>query len=181
VSARVLDIEDIDEPDSSYDVILCREGLMFATDPARAAGEIARELRPGGRIAVAVWGPRERNPWLGLMLDAVSEQLGAPIPPPGVPGPFALADADRLAARLNDAGLAVEVGDVAVPMRTDSFDEWWTRTAALAGPLSQILANMPAEAVEAIRARARDAAAGYVVDGGLEFPGVSLVASGRSR
>ena len=65
VSTRVLDIERIDEPDASYDVVLCREGLMFAPDPARAAREIRRVLRPGGRVAIAVWGPRERNPWLG--------------------------------------------------------------------------------------------------------------------
>ena len=76
VQARVLDIERIDEPDASYDVVLCREGLMFAPDPARAASEIRRVLRPGGRVAVAVWGPRERNPWLGLVFDAVSAQTG---------------------------------------------------------------------------------------------------------
>ena len=53
VSARVLDIEQIDEPDGAYDVVLCREGLMFAVDPARAAREIQRVLRPGGRAALA--------------------------------------------------------------------------------------------------------------------------------
>ena len=88
VSARPLDLEDIDEPGGSYDVVLCREGLMFATDPARAAREIRRVLRPGGRVAIAVWGPRESNPWLGLVFDAVSAQIGEPVPPPGVPGPF---------------------------------------------------------------------------------------------
>ena len=70
---------------------------MFATDPARAAGEIRRVLRPGGRAAVAVRGPRERNPWLAVVFDAVSAQVGAPVPPPGVPGPFSLGDADGLA------------------------------------------------------------------------------------
>src|SRR5690242_5198251 len=56
VSTRVLDIEAIDEPDATYDAVVCREGLMFAMDPARAASEIARVLRPGGRAVVAVWG-----------------------------------------------------------------------------------------------------------------------------
>src|SRR4051794_39266249 len=70
VTARVVDLDAVDEPDASYDVVLCREGLMFAADPARAAGEIRRVLRPGGRFAVAVWGARERNPWLGIVFDA---------------------------------------------------------------------------------------------------------------
>ena len=85
--ARVLDLERIDEPDASYDVVLCREGLMFALEPGRAVAEIRRVLRPGGRVAVAVWAARERNPWLGLVMDAVSAQIGAPVPPPGDPGP----------------------------------------------------------------------------------------------
>ena len=62
VTTRELDLEQIDEPDASYDVVLCREGLMFVPDPARAALEIKRVLRAGGRFAVAVWGPREHNP-----------------------------------------------------------------------------------------------------------------------
>ena len=72
VSTRVLDLEQIDEPDESYDVVVCREGLMLVPDPVRAARELRRVLRPGGRVAVRVWGPRERNPWLGVVFDAVS-------------------------------------------------------------------------------------------------------------
>ena len=100
VRARVLDLEGIDEPDGSFDVLLCREGLMFAADPERAGRELHRVARPGGRVAVSVWGPQERNPWLGIVFDAMSAQLGEPVPPPGVPGPFSLADAGRLAALL---------------------------------------------------------------------------------
>src|SRR5690348_16699717 len=80
ISARVLDLEDIEEPDGAYDAVLCREGLMFAVDPARALAEMHRVLRPGGRVAIAVWGPREHNPWLTIVMDAVTEQLGRPMP-----------------------------------------------------------------------------------------------------
>jgi SAM-dependent methyltransferase len=181
VSARVLDLERIDEPDGSYDVVLCREGLMFAVDPAAASAAIARVLRPGGRVALAVWGPRERNPWLGLVMDAASAQIGAPVPPPGVPGPFALGDAGRLRGLLADAGLAdVQVGELPVPLRAASFEEWWTRTLALAGPLPAILAAMPAAGVRAMRERAREAVRPYeTAAGGLDFPGVALIAAGR--
>jgi SAM-dependent methyltransferase len=180
VSTCELDLEDIEQPDASYDVVLCREGLMFAVDPARAAREIRRVLRPGGRVALAVWGPRERNPWLAIVLDAVSAEIGSPVPPTGVPGPFSLGDPGRLAGLLRDAGLdGVAVGELPVPLRAGSFEEWWTRTSALAGLLARILASLPEGAVEALRARTRDAVGAYETPAGLELPGVALVAAGR--
>jgi ubiquinone/menaquinone biosynthesis C-methylase UbiE len=177
VRTCVLDLERIEQPGASFDVVLCREGLMFATDPARAAREIARVARPGGRVAIAVWGPRARNPWMALVFDAVGAQLGRPVPPPGIPGPFALDDADALRDLLDGAGLCdVHVDEVAVPLRAASFEDWWSRTSALAGPLAKLLATLPAEAEQAIRARLRTAIAPYESDAGLEFPGVTLLA-----
>ena len=180
VTTAVLDLEQIDQPDESYDIVLCREGLMFAVDPDVAAREIHRVLRPGGRLALAVWGPRDRNPWLGLVLDSVSAQLGAPIPPPGIPGPFALEDADRLASILEGAELSdVAVSELEVPLKIGSFDEWWARTTALAGPLAKMLESLHADAAEELRARAHEATKPYQTAAGLEFPGVTLVGSGR--
>ena len=92
VTTRVLDLEQIDEPDASFDVVLCRDGWQFATDPAQAVQQFLRVLVPGGRLGLAVWAARDRNPWLGLAFDAAAEQLGRPIPPPGVSGPFSLGD-----------------------------------------------------------------------------------------
>ena len=182
VTARVLDLEDIDAPDGSFDVVLCREGLMFAVDPARAARELRRVLRPGGRAVIAVWGPREHNPWLGLVFDAVSAQLGRPVPPPGVPGPFSLGDAGCLESLLRDAGLEeVSSGEHDVPLRAASFDAWWTRTSALAGPLAAILASLPEPAVHALRERLEEATTPYRTPAGLELPGLSLVAAGVRR
>jgi ubiquinone/menaquinone biosynthesis C-methylase UbiE len=138
VTTRVLDLEQIDEPDSAFDAVLCREGLMLVPDPARAAREIRRVLRPSGRLAVAVWGPRERNPWLSVMFDAISAQLGCPVPPTGIPGPFSLEDAGALAALLAEAEFSdVHVTELPVPLHARSFEEWWTARCALAGPLTK--------------------------------------------
>ncbi len=180
VSTCELDIEQIEQPAASFDVVLCREGLMFAAEPDRAVREIARVLRPGGRVAVAVWGPRERNPWLGAVLTSLSVQLGQPVPPPGVPGPFSLDDPGRLAGLMSAAGLAeVAVDELDVPLRTTTFDEWLTRTSALAGPLAKRLESLPEHAALALRGRLEEAVRPYETPAGLEFPGVTLIASGR--
>src|SRR5436190_410049 len=80
--------------------------LLARTEPAAAAREILRVLRPGGRFAVSVWGPRARNPWLSVIFDTLTEASGTPVPPPGIPGPFSLDDAGRLERILTGAGLA---------------------------------------------------------------------------
>jgi SAM-dependent methyltransferase len=182
VSTRELDLERIDEPDGTYDAVLCREGLMFALDPGKAVAEIGRVLRPGGRVALAVWGPRERNPWLGVIFDAVSAELGRPLPPPGIPGPFALGDADALRGLLAAAGLDdVAVSELAVPLRSGSFDEWWGRTCALAGPLATIVGSLPDATKAALRDRLQEATSRYRTPDGMAFPGLSLIAAARKR
>jgi SAM-dependent methyltransferase len=153
---------------------------MFAFDPAHAVAEIRRVLRPGGRAALAVWGPRARNPWLGLVFDAVGAQLGAPVPPAGSPGPFSLDDPDRLARLLTGAGLTdVVVTEVPTPLEDASLDAWWTRTSALAGPLAKRLAMLPEPARHQLRARLAEAARPYRTPTGLHFPGVTLLAAAR--
>ena len=180
VRARVRDIEAIDEADGAFDIVLCREGLMFALDPAQAAREIHRVIRPDGRVALAVWGPRVRNPWLGIVLDCVSAQLGKPLPPPGMPGPFALEDAQRLADILKRAGLVdVMVTELESSLRTDSFEEWWERTSALAGPIANLLPTLSAPVMQALQLRLREATQPYAIPTGMQFPGVTLIASAR--
>jgi SAM-dependent methyltransferase len=181
-TTRVADLERIDEPDGAFDVVLCREGLMLVPDPALAAREIRRVLRPDGRVSVAVWGPRERNPWLGVVFATVADAFGERVPPPGLPHPFSLDDPDRLARVLASAGLDdVAVEEVPCPYHAASVDEWWERTAALAGPLARRLAALPDHDARALRARAGDVIGRYATPAGLEIPGVSLVASARRR
>ena len=135
---------------------------------------------PGGRVAIAVWGPRERNPWLGVVLDAVSAQIGKPVPPPGIPGPFSLDDADELAGVLvGRRARRTWPSASPTPLRAGSFEEWWTRTSDLAGPLAKVLASLPEPATQALRARLHEAVRPYETPAGLEFPGVTLLAVAR--
>jgi SAM-dependent methyltransferase len=180
VTTRELELERVNYPDASFDSVLCRDGLMLVLDPAAAAREARRVLRPAGRAVFATWGPRARNPWLSILFDAVTAALGMPIPPPGMPGPFSLDDHHTLEALLVSAGFAdVAVREVSAPMHAGSFDEWWSVIPSLAGPLAELLASLPVEAKAAIRTDAEAALAGFATPDGYELPGVSIIGVGH--
>ena len=180
VTAQLLDLEQIDMPDDSFDIVVCREGLMFALDPVRAAREIARVLRPGGRAAIAVWGPRDLNPWLGVLADAVHLHTGTPVPPAGMPGPFSLGADGALETTLSAAGFEeVSVQPVDVPTHDASFDDYWQLRVDLSGPLRQRLAALPAHDMSAIRDTVHEGLSRYQTSDGLRVPGLAYVASAR--
>lgn len=179
VRTATRDLEAIDEPDASFDAVLCREGLMFAVEPQRAVREIKRVLQPQGRLAISVWGPKSENPWLGLVFDAVSAETGFSIPPPGSPGPFSLADPVQVEALFASAFADVTVERVDAPLRSPSFEAWWARTSALAGPLATILAQLPDTTLDSLTNRLRECVRPYTTTDGLELPGVALLVSAR--
>jgi ubiquinone/menaquinone biosynthesis C-methylase UbiE len=180
VTAKVLDLEEIAEPDASFDAVVIREGLMFAADPLAALGEIRRVLRPDGRVAAAVWGTKADNPWLAIVMDAVSAQVGHEVPPQGMPGPFALADELRLGQLARDAGFrGVHVDHVSVRFHAPSFEEWWAHTSALAGPIAMVVAGLSDDARAELIDRLRNAARPYETSDGLDIPGLSLVLTAK--
>ncbi len=181
VTTAVFDQVAIGFPDGSFDVLCSRHGLMFAEDPVAAVREAVRVLRAGGRFAAMTWDTRERNPWLGSVLDAVGEQFGVPFPPPNIRGPFSLDDVDVLGSVLRDGGLdQVTVRQMSSPMRAKSLTEWWDRVPKLAGPLAMALAGMEPDVRDAITERALDygARAATQEDGAIVFDGSVLIGSG---
>lgn len=183
VRTALFDESAIDAPEDSFDAVISRHGLMFAEDTAAAVRDAVRVLRPGGRFAAMTWGPRAENPWLGVLLDAVGDELGVPFPPATIRGPFALDDADALARDLREGGLRdVRVDRVAAPMRVATLDEWWERVPKFAGPMAMALAAMQPETRAAIERRARESGARAATPHGdaITFEGCVLIAAGRA-
>jgi hypothetical protein len=135
-------------------------------------------LRPGGRLALAVWGEPADNEWIMLPIRALMEHFDAPPPDLDAPGLWAFRDHDRLRGMLANAGLGgVKVETVQISERFDSLDDAWQWVSALAGPLQALLASLSPEELAAVRERvAREAEPFTGPDGSLELPGAFNVA-----
>jgi SAM-dependent methyltransferase len=100
-----------------FDVVLSRFGVMFFADPSTAFANIARGLRPGGRLAFLCWQEADANEYFTLPRRAISPYLDLPErATAGEPGPFSLADPAGVRSLLTGAGFgAVEITAVAEP------------------------------------------------------------------
>jgi ubiquinone/menaquinone biosynthesis C-methylase UbiE len=178
VEFRQLELEWIDLETATVDAVLVRWGIMLAVDPAAAAREIRRVLRPGGHAALAVWDVRERNPW-ALIPSAALLELGHTEPPdPDAPGPFALAAEGRLAELLEDAGFTdVEVMPVSLERRYATARDIVAESANCSPSFASTYKDLTEEQQAEVAGHMVAAAAPYTApDGSVTLPGVSLVA-----
>ncbi len=182
VEFQVLDGEWIDLPFASVDAILCRWGYMLMADPAAALSEARRVLRPGGRIALAVWDALARNPWALLPGQELVERGLAPAPSEQSeprPGPFALADAEQVRELLEQAGFVeVDVQALELTRRHPDFAELWETTLDLSPSFHDAVLSRPAPEIAAIEASLAARFAPYTTAAGaLEIPASTLVAA----
>ena len=92
--------------DAPFDAIVSRFGVMFFDDPAGAFANLHGAAAPGGSLTFACWQSLADNPWAAVPLSVVQQALPGPPPPPDAhaPGPWALADVERVRAILTRAG-----------------------------------------------------------------------------
>jgi SAM-dependent methyltransferase len=101
VDFRVADAENLPFADDAFDTVLSAIGVMFTADQRRAAAELVRVCRPGGRIGLASWTP---SGFVGRMLKTVGQHVP---PPPVAQPPTRWGDEESLRGLLGDG-----VGDL---------------------------------------------------------------------
>ncbi len=164
----------------AFDVAMSRFGVMFFADPVAAFTNVASAVRPGGRLALLVWQSLAANEWMGAMRDALAVGRDLPVPPPGAPGPFGLADTGYATGVLTGAGFT----DVAFAASEQPFnvgpdaDEAYRFAAGL-----QPVLNMLADLDEPTRVRAlenlRATIAAHHTPDGVVFGSAAWVITAR--
>ncbi|KAA0235742.1 MAG: Ubiquinone/menaquinone biosynthesis C-methyltransferase UbiE [Acidimicrobiales bacterium] len=181
VEVAVLDASSIGRPDDSFDVVVCRMGLMFTLDPASAFGEIHRVLRAGGRFASLTWAGIEDNPWMTCVgMAAMMNGLVAGGSPVGPGGIFSLGDPVHLAALAEDAAfLDVVIGEIPTIFHAESIETHVERVSSLAGPLAALFAAATPGQLAAVHQTAAQLAAEHTSDRGVALPGRAILAAGH--
>jgi SAM-dependent methyltransferase len=179
VEFQVLNAEWIDLPVASIDVVLCRWGYMLMADPPAALRDTRRVLRPGGRVALAVWDQLEHNPWMMLPVQELRERGLTEPPSTGTPGPFVLSSPERVTELLEQAGFTeVRVEALNLHRRHASFEEFWDSTLDLSRQLHDAVFDRPEVEIAEIHTVIAERFTPYTAaDGSLDIPGRTLVAS----
>jgi ubiquinone/menaquinone biosynthesis C-methylase UbiE len=177
VECRVMDAQAIDLPGGSVDGVLSRFGLMLVADPLRALEESRRVLRPGGRLAYAVWGTIDRNPWITLIGAALLQRGHAPGGDPFGPGGlFSLSEPEHNARLATAAGFAdPKVEQISGAMHADSLADYWSFQTSISGPVATLLATLSADERDAVQAAFHAAAKPYRAGDGYRLPYCAVI------
>ncbi len=144
VTFETADVEALPFGDASFDAVVSTFGVMFAPDHARAAGEMARVCRPGGRIGLANWTP---NSLIGRMFKVLGRYVA---PPAGVQPPSLWGTEDHARALFSEQLAQVTAVPRVFNFRYRSAAHFVDVFRAWYGPVNKAFAAQSPEQADAL-------------------------------
>lgn len=181
VTFRQCSADSLPFADDTFDVAVSRLGAMFFPDPLAGLREMLRVVKPGGALAFVVWRAAELNPFFSVSSEVVSRYVEPAPEEADAPGAFRFSESGKLAGLLKDAG-AVEVrerilkSEIAAPV---ALEDYWEMRSEISDTLRSKLASLPAEQRTQIAKEVQSAAAPYFPNNRMNFPGETLIVTGR--
>ncbi len=161
-------------PVEHFDAVLCGLGLMYMPDPEAALVAMARCLRPGGRMAVSVWGERRACGWAEIF-PIVDSQVRSEV----CPMFFRVGTGDTLAVALREAGLVdVQLSNPPTTLEYANADAACD-AAFLSGPVALAYSRFDEPTRLSVRADYLASIESWRVDERYEIPGKFVIGSGR--
>jgi SAM-dependent methyltransferase len=139
IEYRVGDCEDLDVPDASFDVVSSTCGVMFAPDHEATARELARVVKPGGRIGLANWTPEG-----GLAKMFAMMKPFQPPPPEGAGVPFQWGSEGHVEELLGDA-FELDLQRHVSHLRVPTGEDYWRLFAMSYGPTKTLAESLDDE------------------------------------
>jgi SAM-dependent methyltransferase len=161
---RVADAQALPFPDNSFDAGTMALVIVFIPDPAKAARELARVVRPGGVVATYMWEFPDGFPLAPLA--ATMKSLG--LTPPERPNVQA-SGRDAMRAIWKEAGFtAIETEVIRINVSFSSFDDFWDSNTVPVGPSGKALSELTPSAREQLKTRLRERLP-IVADGSIAY------------
>jgi ubiquinone/menaquinone biosynthesis C-methylase UbiE len=181
VSFVEADIEALELAPASLDVVLSRAAIMYASDPCETLRRVHSALRPGGRLAVAVWATPDKVAF-ATPVAVMIETLGIE-PPAAGPGPFALGADGVLEDLVRGAGFTDVVPGTALAVYETASAEActeWVRDVA--PPITELIADQPEPIRQDVWDRVTRAWAPFQgPDGAVRLPCTAVCVSATKR
>jgi ubiquinone/menaquinone biosynthesis C-methylase UbiE len=146
IDFREADAEALPFKDGSFDAVVSTFGVMFTPNQDKAAAEMLRVCRPGGKIGMANWTP---DGFIGQVFKAVGKHLP---PPAGVKSPALWGTRARLDELFGPHASAIEAPPRNFIFRYRSAQHWIDVFKAYYGPVLKAFAALPAEGQTALLA-----------------------------
>jgi len=181
LSFAAADAEHLCLPEASFDRVLAGLALFMFPHPQLALAEMRRVLRPGGRLALSVWGPRDVVPLIARAQDCIARLL--PAPKVARPSVFRFGDADALIGALTVAGFSdLHIEPCRFTCHFADAESYWQAFLDLAGGAAEALARLPDATQTTLRAAVTaDLAAHRSTDGsGYSLDALALVATAQA-
>jgi SAM-dependent methyltransferase len=179
VETEVCSADDLPFDDASFDSVTVRLGYMFFPDGGTVTAELARVLRPGGRLCSSVWVKPDANPWTSIAMQAIATEAELPAPDPDRPNMYRCAAPGCIGALYEAAGLTdVAEWDVDVELVTASPEEYWDMISEHVSLAAAALRSVDGPTRERMRARAIEGVRQYERDGQVRVPGAARCIAG---
>jgi len=164
------DAENLQFADANFDVVLSTFGVMFTPDQEKAASEMARVCKPGGRIGLANWTP---SSFIGELFKLMGRYLP---PPAGVKSPALWGTEERLRELFGNRIDSIAIGRKHFVFRYHSPAHWLEVFRTFYGPMHKAFGALDATKQEALAADLIALAGRFnrATDGSLVAPGEYL-------